>query len=347
MALERKGIAAAGFSLLWRRQGVLWWIFVVNLLCGGLGALPGTLRLSHALNHSLAEQKLTRGFDMGMFGELVRLPDVQIWRYTTTSYVFAFLFLIFMLFVTGGVLETFRDDRRLTTGEFFAAAGAYFWRFVRLLLLSIVPFVIVSMIYQALSKMADHIGDRAIADQVGIFLGWGTLLVFLLLALFVRLWFDIAQVRAVALDERRMWRNTGRAWRITWGGFGRLYWMYFAIGLFAWLTFAVGLVIWAKLPPTATGTIFVLFELMMLAQIASRLWQLAGATMWYQQHTPVPAGAEFAPPAPEPFTSATIPPEVPEGESAARAAEPGAPAAKESEPPPPRDPDPELPPADA
>jgi hypothetical protein len=39
------------------------------------------------------------------------------------------------------------------------------------MLLSIIPFAIVGMIYQGLSKLADHIGDRAIADQVGIFLG--------------------------------------------------------------------------------------------------------------------------------------------------------------------------------
>ena len=32
MADERKGVVAAGFSLLWRRQGVLWWMFVVNLV---------------------------------------------------------------------------------------------------------------------------------------------------------------------------------------------------------------------------------------------------------------------------------------------------------------------------
>ena len=49
------------------------------------------------------------------------------------------------------------------------------------------------MIYQGLSKLADYIGDRAIADQVGIFLWWGAILIFLLLALWVRLWFDIAR----------------------------------------------------------------------------------------------------------------------------------------------------------
>ncbi len=333
---------SSGFSLLWRRQCVLWWIFVVNLVCGVLGAVPATLRLGHALNHSLVEQKLSRGFDVAMFGELVRLPDVQIWRFTSPSLLFAFVFVVFMLFATGGVLETYRQDRRLTTGEFFAASGAFFWRFVRLLLLSIVPFILVSMIYQALSKAADHIGDRAIADQVGIFLGWGAMTVFLLLALWVRLWFDIAQVRAVAQNERGMWRNTWRAWRITWRDLGRLYGMYLVIALWSWIVVGVGLVIWAKLPATATRLVFLLLELMMLAQIAARLWQQASAMSWYQQHEEmVPAPIPMA----EPLPPAPVANWRPESEVAPAAPTSTETATTEKEPP--RDPGPELPPADA
>ena len=344
---------SSGFALLWRRQGVLWWIFAVNLVCGALGTVPGFLRLKHALGHSLAGQPLTNRFDLGMLAELFRLPDVTLVRYTTNSYLFAFVFFLFMLFVTGGILESYRADRRLTTGEFFTASGAFFWRFVRLLLLSIIPFVIVSMIYQALDKAADRIGERAIADQVGIFLGWGAMLVFLLLALAVRLWFDIAQVRAVAHNERRMWRNVWSAWRITRHDFGRLYGMYFVIALVAWITLAVGLVIWAELPATATGAVFVILELIMFAQIAARLWQLASATSWYQQHdemlSSVAEPAILMPAVMAPAEADPTPP-IEEGALAIEPASPPPQLAQVEPVPerePPRDPGPELPPADA
>ena len=329
MMRERDNALFSGFGLLWRRRRVLWWVFVVNVVCGALGTVPAWLRLHHALGHNLAGQPLTNRFDLGMFFELVRLPDVQLLRFTTTSYLFAFVFFLFMLFVTGGVLETYCDDRRLGTGEFFAASGAYFWRFVRLLLLSMVPFVVVTIIYQMLHKLADSVGDRAIADQVGIFMDLGALIIFLLLALFVRLWFDMAQVRAVALDERRMWRNTWLSWRITWQGFGRLYGMYFVIALVGWIITALGFVIWAQLPATATGGVFLIFELIMFAQIAARLWQLAGATSWYRLHAEV-----IGPPIVEP----AHPQEVLVAGSADPVAESAAP---------PQAPAPELPPADA
>jgi hypothetical protein len=325
MADERKGVVAAGFALMWRRQGVLWWVFVVNLVCGVFGAIPVIVTLSHALGNSLAGQKLTRGFDLGMYDELLRLPEVNLMRTMGAVYVFAFLFMLFMLFVSGGILESYKQDRKLTTGEFFAASGAFFWRFVRLALLSIVPFVIVWMSHQALSKWTDKVGDQAIADQVGIFLTGGTVIFLLLFSLWVRLWFDIAQVRAVVLNERGMWRNTWRAWRITWHDLRHIYRVYFCISLVAWVTLALGVVTWAHLPPTATPLTFLVLELVVFAQLLTRLWQLSSAMTWYQRHPDAIAVGvvevvEFTP----------LPPET-----------------IEPEPLPPGDPGPELPPADA
>jgi hypothetical protein len=332
MAENEKGVVTAGFSLLWRRQGILWWVFVVNFVCGALGTLPAMLTLRRALAHSLAGQPLSKGFDVGMFVELIRLPNVRLMNTYTSSYIFAFLFLLFMLFVSGGILETYHLDRKLTTGDFFAASGAYFWRFVRLMLLSLIPFILVSMIYQGLMKVSDSVGDRAIADQVGIFLFWFAIAVFLLLALIVRLWFDIAQVRTLAQNERGMWRNTWKAFGITFRALPSLFWMYFRISLFAWVTLIIGLVIWANLPPTATPVTFVLLELILLAQLVARFWQLASAMTWYQGHAEVvPADSvDYTTPQPQEVTEPT--PLV----EPAPSVEPA-----------PRDPGPELPPADA
>lgn len=325
MADERKRVIAAGFSLLWRRQAVLWWVFVVSLVLGGLGALPATVNIGDALDHTLAGQRLTTRFDLGMYFELLRLPDVDITRYDSAAGVAVFLFFLFILFVTGGILETYRQDRKLNTGEFFAASGAFFWRFVRLLLLSIIPFVIVGMIYQGLSKLADHIGDRAIADQVGLFSSIGAVIIFMLLALWVRLWFDLARVRAVVQNERGMWRNLWKSWGITWHA--GLYWKYVAIALVAWVALGIGLVLWANVPSSSTPLIFLVLELIIFAQVATRLWQLASAMTWYRGYA---ASLVVVQPIVE-----TVPPP-------AEVVEP--PVASDL---PPADPGPELPPADA
>src|ERR1019366_8415237 len=194
------------------------------------------------------------------------------------------LFLLFMLFVTGGILTVYREDRKLKTGEFFGASGAFFWRFVRLVLFSLIPFVVLGLAFWGVNKLSDYIGDRTVSAQTGFYIFIAGAIVVTLLALFVRLWFDIAQVRAVVQDEHKMWPNLWKALGISWRNVATLFRVYLCISGVAWVTLAVGLFLWAKLPPTATPVTFLLLEFIILMQLLTRLWQRASSVTWYQRH---------------------------------------------------------------
>lgn len=300
MADDNKGLVAAGAALVWRRQRVLWWVYAVNLALGLLGAAGARTQLDRLLKYSLAGEGLTKGFDLGMFFELVNVPSADLMRAVGSSFLFALLFPLFLIFVTGGILTVYREDRILPAGEFFAAAGGFFWRFVRLALFSIIPFGILGAAFSGVRRLADYLGDRVVAAQTGFFILLAGAAVVLLLILFVRLWFDIAQVRAVVQDERRMWPNLWKALGIAWREARTLFRVYLCISGVAWVTLAVGLYVWAKLPPTATPVSFVLLQLVIVSQLLTRLWQRAGSVIWYQRHAAsVPAdAADFTTPAP-------------------------------------------------
>jgi hypothetical protein len=325
MAGENKGLVAAGAALVWRRQRVLWWVFMVNLIIGLLGAAAARAQLNKLLEHSLAGDGLSKGFDFGMFLELINRPNADLMRSSGNSFRFAFLFPLFMIFVAGGILAVYREDRELTAGDFFAASGAFFWRFVRLALFSVVPFGILAALLMGVRKLSDFLGDRSISAQTGFYILLAGCTVVTLLALFVRLWFDIAQVRAVVQDEPKMWPNLWKALRISWRQASTLFRVYFCISGVAWVTLAGGLFLWTKLPPTAVPVSFVLLEFIILMQLLTRLWQRASSMTWYTRHAAMfPADAvAFTTPAPvelvEPETAATNlgaaawPPEEPTG----------------------------------
>src|SRR5271166_5087287 len=300
MADDNQGLVASGASLVWRRRSILWWVFAVNIVLGALGTLPAARQLNRALKHSLAGEQLLKGFDLGMFYELLRVPEVNLFRFTTSSYLFAALFALFMLFISGGILEVYRQDRRLDTGDFFATAGRFFWRFVRLMLFSLVPFALLGNAYLSVEKASDYLGDKVVADQIGFVIWLVGAIILVLLTLFVRLWFDIAKVHAVASDEHRMFRSAWTGLAVTRRQIRALLWMYLCISLVAWLTLLVAFLIWTKLPPTAIWATFVLLELVILVQLGARLWQMASATVWYKQHVePLPASADFTTPQPQ------------------------------------------------
>jgi hypothetical protein len=295
-----KGLVAAGAALVWRRQRVLWWVYTVNLALGLMGIAGARTQLEHLLKYNLAGESLTKGFDLGMFFELMNVPSANLMRSMGSSLLFALLFPLFMLFVTGGILSVYREDRRFTAGDFFASSGAFFWRFVRLALFSIIPFGVLGAAFSGVRRLSNYLGDRAAEAQTGFYLLLAGGAVVILLMLFVRLWFDLAQVRAVVQDERRMWPNLWKALGITWRQARTLFRVYLCISGVAWVTLALGLFIWAKLPPTVTPITFLLLQFIVFMQLATRLWQRASTVTWYKRHAAMlPADTvDFTTPAP-------------------------------------------------
>jgi hypothetical protein len=166
------------------------------------------------------------------------------------------------------------------------------------LLLCLIPIAIVRAIA---SRIGGHIDDTAVSAMAGIRFSIAAGIVILFLLIVLRLWFDMAEVHSVAQNERRMRRSLAVAWRLTFGNFGRLFWLYFRISIVACIGFGFGLWLWMYvLPPTAITGAFFLSQAMILWWLGTRLWQRSAETLWYQRNF-VPA----APPAS--YTPATYP----------------------------------------
>ena len=124
----------------------------------------------------------------------------------------------------------------------------------------------------------------------------------LLLLMIVRVWFDMAQVIAVAEDEKKMHRALRRA-------FGLLRRNFFSLLLALLYASAssrgrcsrLALHMWMHhLNPQSTSRRFSLSQLMILSWIGTRLWQRASEAIWYRndQANQVPEPAWTPAPAP-------------------------------------------------
>ena len=167
--------------------------------------------LGSALHHSLAGQKLTNTFDVGMFLELVKQPDVKLFSQSDGVLLFACLYFLFLLFITPGVISAYLEDRALATGEYFGASGTFFWAFVRLALWSLIPFIVVNLLYDGMDHLAEYIGDRAVADPGRLLHPHYRLHPGLVAICLGATIVDLAQVRAVSLNELKTRRDVGRS----------------------------------------------------------------------------------------------------------------------------------------
>jgi hypothetical protein len=294
MTTETKsGTASAGFRLVFRRQYLLWWIFAVNFALAALAAIPAALSLSGVLGHSLAGQGLVTRFDLDLLLHLLMQPQIS---GGSSFALFPLLFFAFMLLAEGGVLLCYREDRRLSTGEFFGAGGRYFWRFVRLSICLVVILAPLMLAWGAVYRWSGRLATNSPNPFTGFRVEWagGLLLVLALLA--VRLWFDMAQVRIVAEDERSALRALRWAFRSTLRHFGSLYWLFLRIAVVGWIQMAVLFWIWMEyVPHEHMGLSFLLAQLTLLLWLGARLWQRAGETVWYGRYIDAATAEPVAP----------------------------------------------------
>jgi len=304
------GLLREGFRRTWHYQRVLWFIFFINLALSHFAAGPMIHKLDGVTDHSLHAQRLSNMFDVGSFSALSSDPEVKLFEVAGSSVSSSIVFFFIMLFLTGGILEAYRSGRKLTTREFFEACGSYFWRWVRLLILMAIVLIPVVTLASLVKTESIKLLDDAAHEKTGYWFFVAGVGVVGLLAMFVRLWFDIAQVRAVVEEETGMWRNAGRAFKITAGKFAPLFWMFLRISVVGWLVFAAGLYLWAKMPPARfVWTIFFL-EIVVLCGFGVRLWQRACEMIWYQRTflSPVVAPVPVVSAPPSPLLTIALPP---------------------------------------
>jgi hypothetical protein len=302
---ENSSILSEGARRVRRSQRIMWWIFAVNLILAFASAAPLSHRIGDVTDRSLASQRLVNGFDWGTYSELLTTPDVNFGSVFPESAWAILVFFVFMLFLTGGVLASYVNDYRLSTRDFFANCGAFFWRWVRLLIFMLVPVIAIAWAGDALLHWSGTLINDAAAEKTGYFVYLFFVLLTVFLLMVVRLWFDMAQVHAVVEDERAMRRSCARAFKLTLANFGSLFWMYFRISFLGWLAFALGLWLWIRLSGPAA---VIMFEFVLLWLIATRLWQRASEVAWYQQRVLVPDARTFqiASPASAPTSTNTL-----------------------------------------
>ncbi|MBV9480964.1 MAG: hypothetical protein JO249_09445 [Acidobacteria bacterium] len=287
---EHASILVEGAHRVARRQRILWWVFAVNLLLAFASALPLSHRIGDVTDHSLRAKRLAEGFDWGTYSELLTTPDVDLGSALPESAGAVLLFLGFMLFLNGGILTSYASEYTLSTREFFANCGAFFWRSVRLLFFMLVIVVPVAYAAHALLHWGTSLMENAADEKTGYLVDLGFLMLAALVLMTVRLWFDMAQVRMVLEDEHPIRRSCARAFRLTCANFGSLFWFYLRISLLAWFGLGMGLWLWIRLSGPAA---VIMLQFILLWWVATRLWQRASEVTWYQRSLmrPLPAAA--------------------------------------------------------
>ena len=302
-----RGVMRAPYLLL-----ALW---LCNLLFAVPFALQIGLSLKESIGPSLVHESLTRGFDMGWYGEYQagangietsfrptitgatafydNLEDWltgRIFAHYPVLVAAAALYGLLWLFLLGGVLDRFaRPAESAVRARFAQACGLYFFRLLRLAVLGLVLYFGIYKLQQWLLGRVE--GFTRDATREWTVLLW-TLAVYLLTALLVvavHMVLGFAKVATVAENQRSVLAATLRGARFAAAHPLPALGLYFGV-------LAVGgvmLGIYAAVAPGTTqagpfaiGVAFVVGQIFLLAKLFVRLTLLGGQTALFQSLSP-------------------------------------------------------------
>ena len=220
------------------------------------------------------------------------------------------VYLLVNTLLAGGIIEVFASaDKRFTMRKFWGGCGAYFWRFFRLMWISVIFYALALGIYWLLVLGIERADKTATVERPTVIKSFGALLLLLLLFSAVNMLFDYAKIGAVINDRRKMFRETFKSVRFAFRHPFSTFGLYLTVGLSGLILFAFFLWLRGLVQQDSLGAILVAVVLAQIA-MASRMWSrlacYAAQVDFYQSRMPVPLAAQ----APDAISNAAPSPEA-------------------------------------
>jgi hypothetical protein len=195
---ENKGLLSSGLGMVLRNKRYIVWFYVLNLFLGLFGTVAFVNQAGTILDHSLQSQRLVHGFSLGVFIEMLARPEFgPTMASRGPAMFFALLFMIATTLFLPGVFQGYASTYRLPREDFFRACGRNLWRFIRLLIISGIVMIVVTIALFNLHGFLEHKAGES-TNELQLpevrFIGLG--IIFLIMTVF-RIWFDLVEADIV------------------------------------------------------------------------------------------------------------------------------------------------------
>jgi len=196
---QQRNLLTTGLGITLRNWPAFVWTYVFNLGTALLFTLPLRAQLTDITAHSLASERLTGAFDLGvMVGAIMKLSKGP-GPATLSSNFTAPVFVLFYFLIVPGTLLCYQSGARPRLATLFHTGFTYFWRFIRITLVNLIISGIILGGLIALQKLwSAHIDDTMVGRNAFLLEQAGVVIIALIAAA-LRLYFDLVEVYTVQL----------------------------------------------------------------------------------------------------------------------------------------------------
>jgi len=284
-----RSILLHGLRLVVTVPGALLWTYALNLTLALVFSLRLHAQLSSILDHSLAAERLNSAFDLGTLQAVVHRMSYMAPQTGNTAYAGLPLYLIGYFILVPGTLFCYQSAAPSRLPILVSSGISYFWRFVRITLLTaLVSLAILSPMLALQARWSAHVDDHFVGLSALLHTLPGFILIFLAAAL-LRLYFDLVEVYTVQLGDR--YRANGRqdrrvrsvllpALRTLFANLGRAYFSFVGLTILGFAALAIpSRIAMHMLAQPRVWPMFLLGQAGLCGMMATRFWQRGAETI--------------------------------------------------------------------
>ena len=276
-----------GLGLTLRRFPALLWAFAFNFIYSAVTTARVAGTIGVVTNSSLASRSLHHGFDLGTVAGLgLKLSEGTGLSPSFSTSVLLYLATYFLL--VPGTLLCYQTGAPARLSTLLSAGLLHFWRFVRILILSLLVFaLILGPLVAIWSKITDKI-DASIVGRPSFLLDISGFLLIALIAAILRLYFDLVEVYTVQLGlnlrpngkpDRRVRKTLGPAFRALRYNFGQAYLPFLLLALLGFVAVALtARISMHSLAQPRVWPMFLLAQTGLFLLLFTRFWQRGAET---------------------------------------------------------------------
>lgn len=286
---RRRSILVYGLRLVVTVPGALLWTYALNLGLALVFSLRLHAQLASILDHSLAAERLNSAFDFGTLQAVLHRMSYMAPDTGDTSYAGLPLYLIGYFILVPGTLFCYQSAAPSRLPILVSSGISYFWRFVRITLLTVaVSLILLGPLMAVQAAWTAHVNDHVVGRSALLQKLPGWLVIFLVASL-LRLYFDLVEVYTVQLgdrcradgrQDRRVHRVLLPALRTLFSNFGRAYFSFVWLMILGFAILAIpSRIAMHMLAQPRVWPMFLLGQAGLFGMMATRFWQRGAETI--------------------------------------------------------------------
>ncbi len=203
-------ILVKGMILSFKKRRLAVRLWALNILFSIFAAGPLFFLMMTHMSHSFAGEQALQKLDIFWLGDFI-------YRYMNvapavlgSALLAAVLYIMLMIFLNGGVIGCLRrPEAKTTLADFFHDGGLYFWRYLRLFLISIpVYLVFLGIFYPLLKSFLNIFSRRAPNEWPALIVSNLRFLALVLLLTIVVMFFDYVKIGLATGGSKKVLRET-------------------------------------------------------------------------------------------------------------------------------------------